>query len=153
MANWCYNYLTFKGDNYEKGMQLFEVLYQEQDQLGGEGILPVWIKESRRCFFDILVDSDMVYFLTKWSPPIEEMERIGEELDVDFELEYIELGNALYGVLIRRRGEIKHLYLEAEDFNSYEYNEELDVYKFEGKLWESEEEICELILERKFEKI
>lgn len=44
------------------------------------------------------------------------------------------------------------IYLEDEDFDSYELDKETDTYHFEGKEYDSEWEILDTLLERKIRK-
>ena len=48
-------------------------------------------------------------------------------------------------------GTLTETCLDSQDFESYELDEETDIYHFEGKEYDSEWEILETLLERKIE--
>lgn len=152
MPNWCYNVLTFSGENEDKALELFKNL-QEKCEREQVGVAPEFIENPDRYFFWVDAEDSVVHFQTKWSPPIQDMEKIGEHLNVDFELEYSETGCLIYGKLVRRDGELTDMYLEDDDFAQYQYNEEQDRYLFRGEHWEVEEEILELLFEEKYGKL
>lgn len=94
-------------------------------------------------------NTEVFQYQTKWSPNIEIVQEIAEHYKVDFVLDYEEMGNLIYGQVSYYNGTLQDIYLEDEDFEQYEYNEETDKYDFEGKIYNSETEILEILLERK----
>jgi len=62
---------------------------------------------------------------------------------------YDERSMYIYGEASFIDGVFKNVALEQEDFEQIEPSETYDWYLFEGEQWHSEEEILELLLERK----
>ena len=147
MANLCQNVITFSGKNFEKGMVLFNDLIEEQ-QRRQMGVRPSFCFEGRY-LFDISIEAEVIHCQTKWAPPLDVMREVGEYLDVDFEMEYQESGEPMFGRFWRENGEFGAIELEDEDFNLVSYKEDIDRYVFEGEEYECQEEVLEIILERK----
>jgi hypothetical protein len=152
MPNWCQNYLTFSGENESKALDLFRDLEKECKELQ-QGVVADFLSGFNHYLFDVYVDGDVAYFQTKWSPPIDEIKQIGEHLDVDFILEYTELGNPLFGSVVRKDGLVEERELEGDDFNMYTKDEDRGEYTYEGVTHCSEEEVLELILDKKYSKL
>ena len=120
------------------------------------GQLPEFILDKKRgYFFDILLEDGGCIFnyQTRWSPNTEVLTQIAERFNVDFILDYEEIGNQIYGVSVYSNNELTEICLEEEDFEQYDYNEETDTYFFEEKNYESDFEILEILLKRKIQKI
>jgi|SRR5690606_4465974 hypothetical protein len=154
MPNWCNNTVVFEGkpEKIEKIQQLFKSM-AEQEQNEGCGQLPDFISEDNGgFFFDIYQDFDVTgvfQYETKWSPNVQEVQRIAEQYKVNFIQDYEELGNCVCGRATFTDGILIDIYLEYEDFEKFEFDEETDTYHFEGNEHDSEHEILETLLERK----
>ena len=68
---------------------------------------------------------------------------------MNFVQDYEEMGNLVYGRVTFSDKALKDIYLEDEDFETYQFDEETDTYHFEGEAYESDCEILETLLERK----
>ena len=154
MANWCGNTVAFEGtpEAIDQIKWLFQAMATKEQQ-EQKGQLPDWVNQHNGgYFFDLYSDKDnteVFQYQTKWSPNIEIVQEIAKHYKVDFVQDYEEMGNLIYGQTIYRNGILQDIYLKDEDFEQYEYNEETDKYHFEGKIYESDCDILETLLERK----
>ena len=157
MANWCSNSVAFEGN--ETALEQVRLEFIKMQILENEencGQLPEFILDKKRgYFFDILLEDGGCIFnyQTRWSPNTEVLTQIAERFNVDFILDYEEIGNQIYGVAVYSNNELTEICLEEEDFEQYDYNEETDTYFFEEKNYESDFEILEILLKRKIQKI
>ena len=157
MANWCSNSVAFEGN--ETALEQVRLEFIKMQILENEencGQLPEFILDKKRgYFFDILLEDGGCIFnyQTRWSPNTEVLTQIAERFNVDFILDYEEIGNQIYGVSVYSNNELTEICLEEEDFEQYDYNEETDTYFFEEKNYESDFEILEILLKRKIQKI
>lgn len=156
MANWCSNSVAFEGtpEAIEQVQELFNIM-AEQEKQDGKGQLPDFIPLDNGYFFDIYQndgDTGIFNFQTKWSPNIEIVEKIANHYKLDFVQDYEEMGNGIYGKAILKNGTLEDIFLEDEDFEQYEYDEESECYHFESKVYDSDSEILETLLERKVTK-
>ena len=157
MANWCSNSVAFEGN--ETALEQVRLEFIKMQILENEencGQLPEFILDKKRgYFFDILLEDGGCIFnyQTRWSPNTEVLTQIAERFNVDFILDYEEIGNQIYGVAVYSNNELSEIYLEEEDFEQYDYHEETDTYFFEAENYESDFEILEILLKRKIQKI
>ena len=157
MANWCSNSVAFEGNETAlEQVKLEFIKMQIRENKENCGQLPEFISDKKRgYFFDILLEDGGCIFnyQTRWSPNTEVLTQIAERFNVDFILDYEEIGNQIYGVSVYSNNELTEICLEEEDFEQYDYNEETDTYFFEEKNYESDFEILEILLKRKIQKI
>lgn len=154
MANWCSNSVAFEGDETTlEQVRLEFVKMQICENKENCGQLPEFISDMNRgYFFDILLEDGGCNFnyQTRWSPNTEILLQIAEHYKVDFIYNYEEIGNQIYGIIFYLNNEVNEICLEEEDFEQYSYNEETDTYFFEEENYESDYEILEILLKRKF---
>lgn len=154
MANWCSNTVVFEGnpEAIEQIQQLFKSMAEKQQEENC-GQLPDFVEDSNGgYFFDIYQNDDVTgifQYETKWSPNIEVVQAIAEYYQVDFELDYEEMSNCVYGRTTFSDKLLTDIYLDDEEFEQYEFDEDTDTYHFEGKAYDSDCEILETLLERK----
>jgi hypothetical protein len=86
---------------------------------------------------------------TKWEPNTAVILEIAVRLEVSFLHSYEEWGNLIYGEPSYKKGILADTYLENEDFAQYSFDMESDTYTFEDKVYESNSEPLEILLERK----
>ena len=157
MANWCSNSVAFEGNEIAlEQVKLEFVKMQIRENQENCGQLPEFISDKNRgYFFDILLEDGGCIFnyQTRWSPNTEVLTQIAERFNVDFILDYEEIGNQIYGVSVYSNNELTEICLEEEDFEQYSYNEETDTYTVEEENYESDYEILEILLKRKILKI
>ncbi len=148
MANWCSNHLIATGGNVNGLHDMMESarLYTLEKHEG-------WTRHGDNYLFDIHRDGDQWNFETRWSPPLDEVIGICRELGVSVTMDYVELGCCVYGRLYYDHVEdvVRDIYLDDSDFDRVEYDEDNDIYTFDGKVYDSEYEPLERMLDAKDE--
>lgn len=154
MANWCSNTIVFEGN--EEAIKQIEKLFQamkSKEEQTKQGQLPEFITdENGGYFFNIYSNEDdtgVFQYETKWSPNIEVIQKIAAYYQVNFVQDYEEISNLVYGRVTFIDKLFTDVFLDNEDFEQYQFDEEIDTYSFEGKLYDSDCEILEILLERK----
>lgn len=161
MANWCDNRVAFHGN--AKAMEQVNELFKQMAEKQREkhcGQLPDFITDDTGYFFDIdcweahifYYQTRIFYYQTKWTPNIQIVKEIAVRYGLDFILDYEELGCEIYGRATCKDGVMTDVFLEQEDFEKYSYDEQEDTYHFEGKVYESEYDILDTLMERKLNK-
>ena len=150
MANWCFNTVSFKGEEGQidqlqelfLGLQALAILYDM-------GQLPDFVSpEGGGYLFDIEMNYEHLSYCTKWSPNFKVMCQIADRYGVGFVYRYEETGNGIYGEAVYEQGNFTDICLDIYDFAKYTYDEGKG-YLFEGKSYENDGEILEILLERK----
>lgn len=150
MANWCFNTVTFQGEGDQIG-KLQDLFYQLQEQfiLNDKGQLPAFIEKETEYFFDMTMTDKVLTYVTKWTPNLETMVQIAHHFGVGFVFQYEETANGIYGEAVYEDGILKDVFLEIADFARYTYDEEQEVYWFEGQSYGDSTDILEILLERR----
>ncbi|TRW21554.1 hypothetical protein FMM05_20060 [Flavobacterium zepuense] len=156
MANWCSNTVVFEGNPraIEQIQGLFRAIADKQ-KIEDAGYLPDFNTTRNGHFFDIYWnegDIGIFQYLTRWAPNIETLIEIADHYQATFTLGYEEMGCRVYGLATYRNVVLTDIFLEHDDFETYWFNEETDLYHFEGETYESDCEILETLLERKTAK-
>ena len=128
----------------------------DKQQSENKGQLPDFVTAEGGYFLDLYWndgDDGIFQYETRWAPNTEIVEQIAKYYKVDFTLDYEEMGNGIYGKITYKDGVLTDIYLEEEDFETYEYDEYEDAYHFEGETYEGDWEILETLLERKISKV
>ena len=154
MANWCFNRVVFAGE--AEAIEGVKRLFRQMAATAEEdncGQLPDFIKEDKGYFFEICVD-DSAYcgicrYKTKWTPNVSAVQAIARRYGLDFTLDYAETGCLIYGRASQKDDILSDVYLEDSDFEAYEYDEENQLWLFEGKSCESDSGILKVLLDRK----
>ncbi len=153
MPNWCFNIAVFTCSKAKerKLKKLFtDLAKKEKKEACGQ--LPSFTPQETGYMFEIRWEDGVLYYDTKWGPNIEVMVAIAEYFRVDFTLEYQELNMQVFGECSFIKGVLTDICLDREDFDMYEVdpgNE--DNWLFEGKVYDSDIEIMDILLERKKE--
>jgi hypothetical protein len=113
------------------------------------GQLPKFIRAEDGFLFSIRWEDDTLYYETRWSPNTDIIKQVADKFNVDFTHFYEELGCLIYGEAEYKNKILTDVLLEAEDFDSFQEIEEAGEWVFEGKNYESDLEILEILLERK----
>lgn len=154
MANWCSNWVVFEGSEkaIEKVQRLFRSMNEEEAKTDN-GQLPDFVTNTNTGFFFNICwsngDKGIFQYETKWNPNTEVLQRIAEYYKVKFVQDYEEMDNLVYGRATFFDKVLTDIHLGSEDFESYRYDEENDTYHFQGKYYDSDCEILEILLERK----
>lgn len=157
MANWCNNMVAFEGSTeaIKQVTELFKAM-AEKEKTENAGQLPDFIKDDDGYFFHIDWDEEDEGFFryeTRWSPNIVIVKKIAERLHLNFTYDYEELGFLVFGRAIYKDGVLNDVCLADVDFEAYHYDEKADNYLFEGKTYETEFPILEILLERKIKEL
>lgn len=114
-----------------------------------KGQLPEFVKMNTGYFFSIRVEGDAIQYETRWAPNTDILIMIADHFDLEFTHEFDEPMMMIYGKSEYRNKCISVIELDSDDTDLYEYDEEKDCWIFEGKSYESDYEIKEILLERK----
>ena len=152
----CSNTVAFQGkpETIKKIQKLFERMAEKEDK-EQMGQLPDFTTIDTGYFFDIYWnegDTGEFQYQTRWSPNLEILEQIADHYKVNFVVDYEESGNLVYGRATYEGWALTDIYLENEDFDTYQFDEDTDTYHFEGETYESDCEILETLLERRINK-
>lgn len=132
MANLCSNTLVFD-ENHPDILQIkAEIIDLDFDGL----------------YMDPLKNNVFEYN-TPWQPNVKDILPIAEKYKCDFTLSYEEMGCCLYGRYTYEAGELTDIWLTQEDIDQYEFNEETNMYIFDGEEYESSFYVLAILLERK----
>lgn len=151
MPNWCCNVVVFEGETttIRNIRKLFgRMAKKEREQDAGQ--LPPFSKAERDWFFDIRWEDGILYYLTRWAPNTDVLVEIARRYGAGFTHEYEESGNLVFGKATYNNSELYDIALDSADYGLYEYDEDRDCYLFEGRYYDSDTEILEILLERKF---
>lgn len=91
---------------------------------------------------------DFLCFETKWAPIIKEIQQIADYYQIGYTYEYDE-SMYVYSQANFIEGIFSDVYLDADDFELITYHEDKNGYLFEEEWWNSEEEILEVLFDRK----
>lgn len=151
MPNWCCNVVRFeaKPATIRNIKKLFNrLIKKEREQNAGQ--LPPFIKYQRGWFFNIRWEDGILYYLTRWAPNTDALVEIARRYHAGFTHEYEESGNLVFGKATYQNGELSDISLDSDDYYLFTYDEERNSYLFEGRYYDSDTEILEILLERKY---
>ena len=154
MANWCYNIVTFEGETTT--IKELQMLFEKMARQGEKqhcGQLPKFIRAEDGFLFSIRWEEDTLYYETRWSPNTDIIKQVADKFSVDFTHFYEELGCLIYGEAEYKNKILNDVFLDAADFDSFQEIEETGEWIFEGKNYESDLEILEILLERKQQQL
>jgi hypothetical protein len=156
MANFCSNRVSFEGSKtaIHQIQGLFDGMREKEEQTG-KGQLPEFIDREDGYFLDLYCnegDIGIIQYETRWAPNTEILRIIANHYTVGFILDYEELGNLVYGRTTYIQGQLMDIYLEPEDFDTYELDCDTGIYHFEGQEYEYDYEILETLLERRIQQ-
>ncbi|MHA4895778.1 DUF1281 family ferredoxin-like fold protein [Pedobacter sp. PWIIR3] len=144
------NIVQFIGEpvQLDKIKSLFTTL-SEREQSERCGQNPDFIIDPENYFFEIRWEDENLYYETKWAPNIQDVKLIADYFQVGFTHEYEESGMEIFGQATYLKGKLTEIDLDQDDFALIEMQEDDSGYLFEGELWNSQQEVLELLLERK----
>jgi hypothetical protein len=161
MPNWCNNFVSFFGKE-EDLIKLQEVFSEmiKQEEITNEGQLPEFAKISEqlglnRWFFGLYNNSDFCYtFETRWAPNTLNLVAIADHFNLEFESEYEEGGNLIYGKSFYKNKILEELDLDRSDLLQITWIEDTEekdeYYLYQGEKYENDNEIKEIIWDKKF---
>ena len=150
MANWCSNTVVFTGgQNQLDELKTLFLTMAKKEQKERKGQLPPFVNDDTGYLFEIRWEEDVLYYETKWSPNTEVMVQVADKYHTGFEHSYSESGNGVFGETTYEDGILEDVFLDDDDYDLYGYDEETEIYFFENQAYESNEEIHDILLERK----
>jgi hypothetical protein len=149
MTNWCLNTVRFFGE--EQKLReidwLFNVMDIQQDKTR-QGQLPPFIDANQGYFYDIVVEEGEIKDETLTGQNTDILVQIADHFGVGFLHEYYEPGRWIYGEAVYKDQMLSDICIESEDVSLVEYRGD-EGYLFEGRSYQTDMEILELLLERK----
>jgi hypothetical protein len=154
MANHCANKIVFSGDDLSLIRNLFDDIREENGKNYG------WIpkgfssEDTERFLFDVDItdnDTEIIFECwTKWNPPIDEMLHLCFGTDVNFSIEYEEVGILIFGKCFydSASNTFYDFSLNDEDFKRVVCNEDSE-WTFDGNVIESRYDAFEQMLNDK----
>lgn len=149
MANWCRNTVWFEAGEaaFQQVREMF-LQMAEREKESQRGQLPPFITVDGGWFFNVCWEAeDVLYYESRWLPNTPVLVKIAERYKVNFILDYEELDNLIFGRATFTDGILTDTRLEELDFDAFDRS--TDSYAFEGKTFDCEYEILEILLERK----
>lgn len=155
MANFCSCYLTLEGkeENIQQVIDVFKKMQITTDEEIGAYFDENQPKDG--WFFNIYTDDGYINYETKWGPNIQDVVELADKYKVDFELEYSEDNMLIYGKYIYNYATKKLVDVELtnEEIDQFEYDEGKEHYVFRDELYECNQEIIEILIKEKQEKL
>jgi hypothetical protein len=151
MANWCYNYVVCTGRAEDiqtfkqvlKDGQEYMLTHRQATSLTLEDVIDAY-------FFDILIEEQesaesLVFnYETKWSPNLNDLAQLCKKFNLSMACEYSEGAMQIYGrANINPEGMINDTQIPEEFFKLIDHDLDKDLYIFNGKSYESEEQVIE----------
>lgn len=120
--------------------------------MGEHEQLPDFIKVQEGHFYNIRWEDGVLYYETKWSPNISVLKIVVDRYGVGFIQDYAEIGMRIYGRAVYQHRILTDTFLEEADYESYIHQDENDTWLFEGREYNSDVEILEILLQRRLTK-
>jgi hypothetical protein len=150
MANWCYNYVVCTGR--AEDIQTFKQVLKDGQEysLKHHQATTLTLSSADAFFFDILIEEQesaesLVFnYETKWMPNLEALADLCKKFNLSMACEYSEGGMQIYGrAKINPEGMINDRPIPEEFFKLIDLDPDKDLYIFNGKAYESEEQVIE----------
>jgi len=150
MPNWCSNYTTFKGskENIEAlNNAINKAIERETADKQAQAIHSSEVKDGY--FFDLYnngIEHEelTIFYETRWSPNLDDLALLCKEYGVDADTEFNEDGCQVYGTAkVYSDGTYTDEYVEQEFYNLIDYDEETNLYIYDGVGYEIMHEIIE----------
>lgn len=155
MPNWCINNLYLTQEN----PALLKAFADLEDATEGTQIPGIGME---RYFFDVTVEDGNIRFDTRWCPYVDDMQKIALFFKTDFECEYEERGDEIFGKMIYKDGIFTNYCLEQDEIeliyerdNGKDDEEDFkDDYTtiLDGEEYEHYLDAIEVLIERKIKK-
>lgn len=115
MANNCYNFINTESEELKEWFNKY--LVEKYSELEFLTDLPVYTEEEKEAkkvyevvgtkWIDVQdIEEDYIRFDSAWGPPTELLRRLSEKFQIDFDLEYSEIGCEIFGSISFSNGEI-----------------------------------------------
>ena len=150
MPIWCSNYTTFKGskENIEAlNNAINKAIERETADKQAQTIHSQEVQDGY--FFDLYnngIEHEelTIFYETRWSPNLDDLALLCKEYGVDADTEFNEDGCQVYGTAkVYSDGTYTDEYVEQEFYNLIDYDEETNLYIYDGVGYEIMHEIIE----------
>lgn len=150
MANWCSNYVEYKGEEANIFSLLEELReLEEENRKTGLGVRPSE-EGDLKYMFELYVEDEYFTFESKWSPANDSLQFLARKHDVTIINRYYEPGSMLYGKWTGDGETENDVWLTNEEWDLVTVgDEDGSYYTYEGEEYECEEEALDLILQKK----
>lgn len=155
MANWCVNWVTVEGKeaNVNSLMEEVNALSVKAD-VEDRGVRPSEIGDLRYMFFIYINNDDSFSFESKWTPANDSLQFLAKKHQVTITNRYSELGCMVFGQWTGDGETEEDVWLTDEEWElAVSGDEDGSYYTYEGEEYENEEEILDIILDNKIEKL
>lgn len=152
MANWCTNYVEYKGEeaNISSLLEELEEL-EEKNRKTGLGVRPSE-EGDLQYMFELYVEGESFSFESKWSPANNSLQFLAKKYQVTIVNRYSELGCMVFGQWTGD-GEIEgDVWLTDEEWDLVvPGDEDESFYIYDGNEYEVQEDALEEILDKKLQ--
>lgn len=119
MANNCINHISFRGaeDAVERFKEFYETTRKKQtaDHYSWNELSP-----DRGVELQGEIENNRFVCLSPWSPPIDLLTALASEFNLEFYIQYEELGSYTVGLAIINTDEVEELYLSDQEIKRFE---------------------------------
>lgn len=152
MANWCTNYVEYRGEeaNINSLLEELEEL-EEKNRKTGLGVRPSE-EGDLQYMFELYVEGESFSFESKWSPANNSLQFLAKKYQVTIVNRYSELGCMVFGQWTGD-GEIEgDVWLTDEEWDlAVPGDEDESFYIYDGNEYEVQEDALEEILDKKLQ--
>ena len=154
MANWCTNYVEYKGEEANINSLLEDLReLEKENKKTGLGVRPSE-EGDLKYMFDLRVTDEFFLFESKWSPANDSLQFLAKKYQVTIINRYSEIGNMVFGQWSGNGKIEKDVWLTDEEWDLVVPGDVYDsYYTYEGKEYECEEEILDIILDKKLQRL
>jgi len=150
MANWCGNWVNLSGEPEKVKAFMEDIKALKQKGIKNEcGVSALEKPENGGYMFDFNVDEESFSFESKWSPVFDSLHCLATKHGVTVTNQYEECGMGIYGQWTSDGESESDVCLTEEEYDLAGWDEDSDLYTFEGEDYECREDILCIILERK----
>ena len=152
MANWCSNYVVIHGDNDKVKKVIDEIKrLKTKNEETNRGVTAINENDEDTYMFDIyIIDDSSFEYESKWSPSIKSLRYFATKYGVTIHNRYHEPGMLIYGEWqCDVDGNECDIWLDTDEYEMVEYQDEMEIYSYNGKESDYDVELLEEILNNK----
>ena len=152
MANWCTNYVEYEGEEANINSLLEELReLEKENKKTGLGVRPSE-EGDLQYMFDLYLTDDVFLFQSKWTSANDSLQFLAKKYQVTIINRYSELGNMVFGEWTGNGETENDVWLTDEEWElAVPGDEDGSYYTYEGKEYECEEEVLDIILDKKLQ--
>ncbi len=150
MANWCTNYVEYKGEEANISSLLKELReLEKENKKTGLGVRPSE-EGDLQYMFDLYVTEGFFSFESKWVPANDSLKFLAKKYQVTIINRYSEPGCMIFGQWTSDGETEEDVWLTDEEWElAVPGDEDHSYYTYEGEEYEVQEEILDIILDKK----